>query len=458
MMALQPSVNPYLRKLAANNVRTFAAAAAAAKSPSPSSGSPQNSYHIPREPLKVSKVNNITVASVETNKPLAKLAVYIRAGSRFETDETQGVTQMLRICTGLGTQHSSQFNAIRTLEANGANLTCTTGREYVAYTVEASRTKMDDIQKFVKEYGFYQVFKPWEVSDNIPRLRLERKIRPPEARIMELIHKSAYRKGLGYSLYSPKWMIGNHSSEMLNNFVKSNYLEASIVATGMNHEELKLYAGALKMSEKPRNVPATKFYGGSELRKETRSGLAYVALAIEGASFTNQKNFITAALVHRALGSGPRTKRGLNSGGKLSAATSGDGVSLKASSSAFSSNYSDSGILGVFITATPCTVEAVTKKSAEILLSGGFSDADLARAKAQLKTDIACATDSDGGFLEEIGLQTLLTGAVTSPTEIEGLIDSVTASDMNTLVTKGKLSMASFGKIANVPHIDNLKK
>lgn len=75
--------------------------------------------------------------------------------------------------------------------------------------------------------------------------------------------------------------------------------------------------------------------------------------------FTNQKNFITAALVHRALGSGPRTKRGLNSGGKLSAATSGDGVSLKASSSAFSSNYSDSGILGVFITATPCTVEAV---------------------------------------------------------------------------------------------------
>lgn len=70
----------------------------------------------------------------------------------------------------------------------------------------------------------------------------------------------------------------------LNNFVKSNYLEASIVATGMNHEELKLYAGALKMSEKPRNVPATKFYGGSELRKETRSGLAYVALAIEGAS------------------------------------------------------------------------------------------------------------------------------------------------------------------------------
>jgi hypothetical protein len=33
--------------------------------------------------------------------------------------------------------------------------------------------------------------------------------------VLELVHKAAFRKGLGYSLYSPKWMLGNHSTEMV---------------------------------------------------------------------------------------------------------------------------------------------------------------------------------------------------------------------------------------------------
>jgi len=60
-------------------VRTFAAAAAKKKDGEASGNSPANPYFIPREELKVSKTsNNITVASVETNKPLAKIAVYLR--------------------------------------------------------------------------------------------------------------------------------------------------------------------------------------------------------------------------------------------------------------------------------------------------------------------------------------------------------------------------------------------
>jgi predicted Zn-dependent peptidase len=75
----------------------------------------------------------------------------------------------------------------------------------------------------------------------------------------------------------------------------------------------------------------------------------------------------------------------------------------------------------------------VTRKAAEILLSGGFSDADLTRAKALLKADVAYATESDGGFLEEIGLQTLLTGNVSNIADVNSAIDSVSTSDLNTV-------------------------
>jgi ubiquinol-cytochrome c reductase core subunit 2 len=126
----------------------------------------------------------------------------------------------------------------------------------------------------------------------------------------------------------------------------------------MNHEELKLYAAPLKLSNSSRTVQPSKFYSGTELRKETNSSLAYVALAVEGASFNDHKNLVISALVQRALGCEPRTKRGLNAGGKLCAIVGGD-VSQKATATAFNVNYSDSGLLGVFIAATPCTVEGV---------------------------------------------------------------------------------------------------
>lgn len=71
-MALQPKLTPYLRNLSAakSNVRTFAAAAAQASSAS--------DYLKPREGVKTSRVGNVMVASIETNQPMSKLAVFVR--------------------------------------------------------------------------------------------------------------------------------------------------------------------------------------------------------------------------------------------------------------------------------------------------------------------------------------------------------------------------------------------
>jgi hypothetical protein len=72
----------------------------------------------------------------------------------------------------------------------------------------------------------------------------------------------------------------------LNEFVKNNFIEATIVGTGLNHDLLKVYVSNMKLpgQDKSRTIQPSKFYPGSELRKDTNSGLAYVALAIEGAS------------------------------------------------------------------------------------------------------------------------------------------------------------------------------
>lgn len=67
--------------------------------------------------------------------------------------------------------------------------------------------------KFLEDVATHQVFKPWEIDDETPRLKFEVSNRPPNVRIVELLYKAAFREGLGWSLYCPKRHIGKISSE-----------------------------------------------------------------------------------------------------------------------------------------------------------------------------------------------------------------------------------------------------
>lgn len=60
------------------------------------------------------------------------------------------------------------------------------------------------------------MFKPWEISDQLPRLRYELSKIPETTRLLELLHRTAYRSGLGNSLYSPKRQVGKISSETVS--------------------------------------------------------------------------------------------------------------------------------------------------------------------------------------------------------------------------------------------------
>jgi hypothetical protein len=73
----------------------------------------------------------------------------------------------------------------------------------------------------------------------------------------------------------------------LAEFVKNNFVEASVVGVGIHHEDLKGFASRLRLKGGDRSITKSTYFPGSELRKDTSNGLAYVALAIEGASYVS---------------------------------------------------------------------------------------------------------------------------------------------------------------------------
>lgn len=449
MSTLQPSLTKYIRKISTKNVRTFAAAAAQAK---PSSGEKENTKFLPREELSTTTSDGLSVSTVETNKPISRVAIYFKAGARHQDESSPGTVHALRIAAGLGSSRTSQFAITRNIQALGGNFYCTVGREHIGYTLEAPRDHIEKLGDLFKDAVARQVFRPWELTDSVPRLRDEVLTLSPEVRALEMIHWASYRRGLGNSLYSPKYMIGKHTHDVLADFVKKNFVHASIVGVGVSQEVATRFTQNLGLEKGDNTALPCKFSSG-EIRKEIGGDLAYVCIALEGAGLNDRKSALVGAVVQRALGSGPRTKRGNNSGGKLSGANS-----VQSSASGFSASYSDSGILGAYIIGTPNAIQQATKKSVEVLRNASFTDEEVTRAKNILKFDIASALDSESELLEDIALQSLSHGSVSSFNDTAKLIDSISSADVNNLIKKGKskFSMAAIGRIGKVPYLDEL--
>lgn len=404
--------------------------------------------------------NKVTVAALDNNNPVAQVSIIFRAGSRNETYETQGTAHHLRIATGLSTCRSTTFGITRNIQQLGGNLIATTDRESIAYTLQITRNNLDKALTFLEDVATQQVFKPWEISDELPRLRYELSMVPETTRIIELLHKAAYRTGLGYSLYSPKRQLGKINTETLQHFVNTWFTgsKCAVVATGVSLTDLAQFASNLNVGSGDNNVAAAKYHGG-ELRKERSSDLTTVAVAVEAAGLSKEKDALAYAVLQRALGSGPRVKWG-NSVSPLQRDVVNVASADQFAITSLNAAYTDSGLFGFVLSSQPNVAGAVTKAAVASLKSPKLSDADVTRGKATLKAEILYAVDNDAAFLENIGQQALLKGRLYKPSDLVAQVDKVTASDVKSVAGKlgsGKLSMASIGNLSTVPYVDELK-
>ena len=67
---------------------------------------------------------------------------FFRAGPRNETYDTQGISHLLRICTGLSTSRSSGFAITRNIQQLGGELTTANDRESISYTLRITRDNL----------------------------------------------------------------------------------------------------------------------------------------------------------------------------------------------------------------------------------------------------------------------------------------------------------------------------
>ncbi|KPI97405.1 PREDICTED: cytochrome b-c1 complex subunit 2, mitochondrial-like [Papilio xuthus] len=411
-----------------------------------------------KEPrLQTSVLPNKTfVAALDNGSPVTRLTIAFKAGSRYEPQTELGLAHVLRSAAGLSTKNSSAYMIRRQLTQIGASFTASGDREFIYYTVEATQDNLKTALEYLNKIVSNQEFRPWELTDNLPRLRYDIAALPPQVRAVDLLHKAAYRRGLGNSLFIAPKKIGKISSESLQHFASNNLVpnRCAIALIGDNQDTACLLADSLQLSSlvQESKSDTTTYYGG-ELRKEMGGDLAHVALALQGAPASIPQS-LALAVAARALGCGPVTKWGANN----SPVAKAIGNIGPFAAAGFNVSYSDSGLFGVVLSVPKDEANAAVKAVANLLKQPLSADA-IKAGKNQLKLQVLAEAEDGTSLVESLAAQGLFTGSAKSPLDIAREIDQLSTNDVSQAManaSRSKLSMGSAGNLVFVPFVDEL--
>ncbi|KAL1879956.1 hypothetical protein VTK73DRAFT_6536 [Phialemonium thermophilum] len=391
--------------------------------------------------------NGLTVATQYS--PYAQtstVGMWIDAGSRAETDETNGTAHFLEHLAFKGTSNRTQQQLELEIENMGAHLNAYTSRENTVYFAKSLN---EDVPKCVDILSdILQNSKLEESAIERERDVILRESDEVEKQLEEVVfdhlHATAYQnQPLGRTILGPRENIRDITRTELVNYIKNNYTADRMVlvgAGGIPHEKLVEMADKY-FSKLPSKTPETGAYIlskkkpdfiGSDIRiRDDTIPTANIAIAVEGVSWNDDDYFtalVTQAIVgnyDKAMGNAP------HQGSKLSGFVHNN--DLATSFMSFSTSYSDTGLWGIYL---------VTDKLERIddlvhftlrewsRLSSNVSQAEVERAKAQLKASILLSLDGTTAVAEDIGRQIVTTGRRMSPGEIERIIDNVTEKDV----------------------------
>ncbi|XP_027898720.1 ubiquinol-cytochrome c reductase core protein 2a [Xiphophorus couchianus] len=416
--------------------------------------------------VQVSKLpNGLVIASVENYSPLSRVGVFIRAGSRHENSENLGVSHVLRLAANLTTKGASAFKICHGVEALGGSLSVTGSRENIIYSADCLRDDLGSLLDFLGNVTTAQEFRPWEVDELTSRVKIDRALAQqcPQISVIEKLHEAAYKNALSNSLYCPDFMVGRISSEQLHSFVKDNFTTGrmALVGVGVNHSVLKQVGEGLLSTRSGAGAPVAKAaYHGGELRVQNRDDLVHALVVSEGGVMgTAETNAFT--VLQRILGASLHVKRGSSITSKLSQGIA-KATAQPFDATAFNASYSDSGLFGVYTIAQANSAREVIRAAiAQVrgVAEGNVTEADIIRAKNQVKAEYLMSIESSEGLLEEIGAQALNTAAYQAPESVLHAIDAITRADVVKAARKfvdGKKTMAASGHLVNTPFVDEL--
>lgn len=419
--------------------------------------------------------NGFRIASQNLQSETATVGIWIDAGSRFENEATNGTAHFLEHISFKGTPTRSKSQLESTFENMGGHLNAYTSREQTVYFAQVFKKDVAKAVEILADILQNSLLEPAaiEAERSVILREMEEVNKNMEEVVFDHLHAVAYQgTSLGRTILGPKENILSIGRDHIKSYIALNYTgpRMSLVgAGGVEHDELvrlgeKYFASlsAQNHAERFTKVHPAVYTGSDVTMRDDSIENAYVAIAVEGAAWTSPDYWPLLA-AQSIVGSWDRSLAG---GAQMSSRLAQMVASKNYAQSfmSFNTSYSDTGLFGIYFVsdrkfALQDLVYEIQQEWVRLCLS--ISDAEVARAKNQLKTNILMGLDGSTAIAEDIGRQLLTLGKRVDIDELFGLIDAIDAKMVKAVASEYLYdrcpAVSAFGAIETLPDYNSIR-
>lgn len=359
------------------------------------------------------------------------LSVVVDGGARWEPEARSGWSHMLEHMVFKGAGGLSARQIVETIEAAGAQINAATGYERTSFQIRALTGGLELGLRMVSDL----VFRPDLDADELEREKevigheIAEAFDTPDDHVFDLLQDRAFNgQPLGRPILGSNASLAPAARTTLDQWRRRLYAPERMIisaAGAIDEDELLALAdrwfGGEPASGIAREVEPARFVGGTAgLARSIEQANLVWSLPAPGA---RHPDYYAIRLFAEILGGGMASRLFQEAREQRGLAYAID---------AWSDAYEDVGLLSVFAGAAAGKASQLSKLVAEEIrkLAEAPTEAELARAKAQVKASLFMAQESPLTRAEISANRLFLLGRVLTSAEVREGVDQVTLPDL----------------------------
>lgn len=371
------------------------------------------------------------------------------------------------MCVFLLPQSPKTDAAVQQLRALGSTFSPFYTRDVLAWMVECLPDQVIPALGVVAETVVAPHFDPDAVQQTKEdvALQIADYRNAPAQFVPEMLHAIAFGShadaegGVGRPLLCSARDIEQLTASAAEQFLQRRLIGPRVVVIGhgVDHSVLvghaKQLVGALPKASAVANggapTRASAYRGGSHSLEATADdqNVTHIAVAFEGARAGSPESYVSC-LLQLLLGGGDSFSTGGPGKGMHSMLYRDVLVRYGQVQTcvAFNHCYGDTGLFGVFASASDTTAQVLTEVvlTELAIVARGVSDEAFARAKNQLKGHVLMNIESRLVLFEDMARQMVVSGQYVDPATVCEHIDAVTVQDLSAFVTRAMQARPSY--------------
>ena len=391
----------------------------------------------------------IVVTDAMPHLETASLGVWVGSGSRDERPDEHGISHLLEHMAFKGTARRSARQIAEEIEAVGGDLNAATSIEMTAYYARVLRADVPLALDVLSDILADPAFDPEELrrEQNVIVQEIGAAEDTPDDLVWDKLQETAFTgQPIGRSILGTPATVRSFDRTRIAAYLTRNYRAPDMVIAAAGAIDHKAIVNEVERRFASFNGPAAptpepaSFIGGSRI--ETRDlEQVHIALAMQGVRQRDPELFSLQVFTN-ILGGGMssrlfqevREQRG-----------------LCYAISAFHLAFSDTGMFGLYAGTDAADVAELMQVVVDQINGAAetINEAEVARAKAQMKAGLLMALESSSARAEQLARQMLNWGRPIALDELVAKIEAVTVASARAagraLIARGRPAIAALG-------------